>query len=155
MKQADLVGGGVGVLIGAYAMWEAQRMPVDVIMKIGPGFFPTILAASLIIFSLALMANAVRGRSIGKAEPFRWADPGVRRGATMLIAAGLFCVALKPLGFIPTALVFLLTMMLVFGNRKPRALVLAPLLVTAGIWLIFEKLLHLNLPQGVLAPLFN
>ena len=155
MKQADVVGGGVGVLIGSYAIWEAQRMPVDVIMKIGPGFFPTILAALLIVFSLALIANALRGRSIGKAEPFRWSDPGVRRGAVMLVAAALFCLALKPLGFIPISILFLLVMMLVFGNRKPLALLLAPLSVTAGIWVIFEKLLHLNLPQGVLASLLN
>jgi len=58
---------------------------------------------------------------------------------------------LKPLGFIPTAIIFMLAMMLVLGNRKPLALALAPLIVTFGVWAIFEKLLHLNLPQGVLA----
>jgi hypothetical protein len=46
-------------------------------------------------------------------------------------------------------------MMLVFGNRKPLALALGPTLVTAGVWLVFEKLLHLNLPDGVLAAVLN
>jgi len=151
MKQADLVAGGVGVLIGAYAIWEAQRMPTDLIMKIGPGFFPTILAGLLVLFSLILMLNALRGRSKGSIEPLRWSDHGLRRGAVMVLATAVFCVALKPVGFILTAIVFMLVMMLVLGNRKPVALVSAPLIVTAGVWLVFEKLLHLNLPQGLLA----
>lgn len=155
MKQADLVAGGIGTLIGVYAIWEAQKMPPDLIMKIGPGFFPTILAGLLVISSLGLMLNALRGRSRGSAEPFRWSDAGPRRGVTMVLAAVVFCVLLKPLGFILTSLIFLLCMMLVFGNRKPLALALGPALVTAGVWLVFEKLLHLNLPDGVLAAVLN
>lgn len=155
MKQADLGAGGIGVLIGGYAIWEAQRMPEDLIMKIGPGFFPTILASLLVLFSLVLMVNALRGKSKGTAEAFRWSDPGLRRGLTMVVAAFVFCVLLKPLGFIPTAITFLMVMMWVFGNRKPRALLLAPLIVTGSVWLIFEKLLHLNLPQGVLAAILG
>ncbi|MEC5386859.1 tripartite tricarboxylate transporter TctB family protein [Uliginosibacterium sp. H3] len=155
MKQADLISGGVGSLIGIYAIWEAQRMPADVIMKIGPGFFPTILASMLLIFSLLLMLNALRGKSKGEVPPLRWSDPAVRRGLCLLVATAVFCLALKPIGFIPCAIVFLFLMMLVLGNRKPRALLMAPLIVTGGIWLTFEKLLHLELPSGILAPLLG
>lgn len=130
-------------------------MPEDVVMKIGPGFFPTILAVGLILFSLVLIFNALRGGSKGSVEPLRWSDPGVRKGLCLLAAAILFCAVLKPLGFVPTAIAFMLVMMLVLGNRKPVALALAPLVVTFGIWVVFEKFLHLNLPQGVLAPLLS
>jgi putative tricarboxylic transport membrane protein len=155
MKQADLVSGGIGVAIGTYAIWDAQHMPEDVVMKIGPGFFPTILAGGLIIFSVMLIFNALRGRSKGNIERLRLSDPGVRKGLFLLVAAALFCAALKPLGFIPTAVIFMLVMMLVLGNRKPLALTLAPLIVTLGVWAIFEKLLHLNLPAGVLASILG
>lgn len=44
MKKADIVGGLIGILIGLYAIWEGTKMPEDLVMKIGPSFFPNILA---------------------------------------------------------------------------------------------------------------
>lgn len=151
MKRADIVGGCVGILIGAYALWVAQHMPPDVVMKIGPGFFPSILAGILILFSLILILNALLGRSRGEVAPLKLSDPGVRRGLITLAAAFVFCVVLKPLGFIPTSLLFLGVMAFVMGKRTPLALIAPPVIVTLSIWVVFEKLLQLSLPPGVLA----
>ena len=74
MKKADIVGGIIGILIGLYAIWEGRQMPTDHVMKIGPSFFPIILSAILIIFSLILIVNALRGRSIGTVTPTNFAD---------------------------------------------------------------------------------
>ncbi|GHU28605.1 hypothetical protein AGMMS50256_11280 [Betaproteobacteria bacterium] len=153
MKTADIFGGILGILIGIYALWEGRKMPADVVMGIGPSFFPNFLAGFLILFSAVLLINALLGRSKGSVEPFRLSDKGVRRGLITLGAAIVFCIALEPLGFILTSLVFLVFMMLVLGNRRPLALVVAPPLVTLGIWLVFEKLLSLSLPPGILIDL--
>lgn len=150
MKKADIVGGLIGILIGLYAIWEGARMPEDVVMKIGPSFFPNILATLLIVFSAVLIINALLGRSKGEVAPFKLSDKGVQRGLITLVSAILFCVALDPLGFIPTAIIFLAFMMAVMGNRKPVQLVVVPPLVTLTIWLIFEKILNLSMPAGIL-----
>ena len=150
MKVADLVGGLIGVFIGLYAIWEGSNMPTDVVMKIGPSFFPNILAGFLILFSVILIINALRGRSVGKVEALRLSDKGVQRGLVTLAATIIFCAILEPLGFIPSSILFLVFMMLLMGNRKPLQLTIAPLLVTFSIWLIFEKLLNLSMPAGVL-----
>ena len=151
MKKADIVGGLIGILIGLYALWEGSKMPEDVVMKIGPSFFPNILAALLILFSLVLIVNALRGKSKGEVAPLKLSDKGVQRGLITLVSAVLFCVVLDPLGFIPTAIIFLVFMMWVMGNRKPAMLAIAPPLVTLGIWLVFEKALNLSMPAGILA----
>lgn len=153
MKRADISGGCIGILIGLYALWQALHMPADVVMKIGPGFFPGILAGLLILFSLILVINAFAGRSKGELTPLKLSDPGVRRGLITLLATIIFCVLLKPLGFIPTSLAFLVLMAVVMGRRKPLTLIAAPAIITFSIWLIFEKLLQLSLPPGVLAGL--
>jgi putative tricarboxylic transport membrane protein len=151
MKTADIYGGIIGILIGVFAFWEGRKMPADVVMGIGPSFFPNFLAGFLVLFSVALLVNALRGRSKGAVEPLRLADPGVRRGLITLAAAFLFCALLDPLGFILTSEIFLVFMIWVLGKRDALSLVAAPPVVTVATWLLFEKVLHLSLPAGVLA----
>ena len=151
MKIADIFGGALGILIGLFAIWEGTKMPTDVVMKIGPSFFPNILGGLLILFSAILIAKALRGRSKGKVEPYRLSDKGTQRGLITLVAGIVFCVVLDPLGFIPTSIIFLTFMMVVMGKRHPLLLAVTPALITWAVWLIFEKVLSLSLPAGVLA----
>ncbi len=151
MKIADIFGGALGILIGLFAIWEGSKMPTDVVMKIGPSFFPNILGGLLIVFSATLIVNAVRGRSKGKVEPYRLADKGTQRGLITLAAGIVFCAVLDPLGFIPTSIIFLTFMMLVMGKRNPMLIAVTPALVTLAVWLVFEKVLSLSMPAGVLA----
>jgi putative tricarboxylic transport membrane protein len=126
-------------------------MPPDHIMKVGPSFFPNILAGLLIIFSVASIIFALKGKSKGTVDPIRLSDKGVQRGLITLAATIVFCAVLEPLGFIPTAIIFLACMMLLMGNRKPLQLAIAPPLVALSVWLIFEKVLNLPMPAGILA----
>ena len=150
MKVADITGGMFGVLLGLWVLWRSANMPADLVMKIGPGFFPGILAGGLILFSASLIVKAVRGKSKGKLEVRGWNDLGLRRGLITLGAAIAFVAVMEPLGFIPASIVFLTFMMGVMGKRKPLLIALVPTLITVAIWLVFEKLLHLSMPPGVL-----
>ena len=150
MKKADIVGGLIGILIGLYAIWEGTKMPEDLVMKIGPSFFPNIPAGFLILFSAILIVNALRGKSKGEVAPLRIADKGVQRGLITLAAAIVFCVVLDPLGFLFTSIIFLTFMMWIMGNRKPVALTIAPTVITLAVWLVFEKVLNLSMPAGIL-----
>lgn len=221
MKKADICAGIIGIFIGCWVIYTGRSFPADVVMKIGPSFFPDFLAGGLIIFSTTLLIRAVLGHSIGNVEHWHWSDPGVRRGAITLVFAIIFCIIIKPLGFLLTSILFLGLMMIVLDWSKPKAMlwlpittaaaiafinylnyliviiknlsypnfpgllttaistlafllgmacVIAPILllsktkwfkplnnawmtaaITVGIWLIFEKLLNLDLPQGVLS----
>ena len=150
MKTADIVGGLVGMVIGLYAIWEGTKMPPDVVMKIGPSYFPSIMAGLLVLFSVALIINALRGRSKGSLTPLCLSDKGVQRGLITLGAAIVYCATLDPIGFIPVSIIFLAFMAWVLGKRTKGALLFAPLLITISVWLIFEKALHLALPAGLL-----
>ena len=150
MKVADLVGGMVGAAIGLFALWTSWHMPADVVMKIGPGFFPGILSGLLVLFSCVLLVKALRGGEQQAADAPVTTGEGKVRGLLTLVATIAFVAVLEPLGFIPSAIVFLTLMMLVMGKRKPLPILLAPTLVTVGVWLVFEKLLHLSMPPGIL-----
>lgn len=150
MKVADLVGGIAGVSLGLFAFWVSWNMPADVVMKIGPGFFPAILSGLLVLFSGSLIAKALLSRVRASEDTPRITAEGRWRGALTLVATVAFVAVIESLGFIPTAITFLTFMMLVMGKRKPLAILVFPTLVTVGIWLVFEKLLHLSMPPGIL-----
>ena len=86
MRVADIWGGLVGILIGTYVVWEGSNMPPDLVMKIGPSFFPNILAGLLILFSVVLLVNALRGKSKGTLEPLSLSSKGAQRGLATLAA---------------------------------------------------------------------
>jgi putative tricarboxylic transport membrane protein len=150
MKTADIFGSILGILVGIFVFWQGDKMPADVVMKIGPSFFPNFLAGFLILFSGVLLINALLGKSKGSVEPFRLSDKGVHRGLITLGAAIIFCLLFEPFGFIPTSTAFLVFMMFVLGKRTPWTMAVAPLLISVATWLVFEKVLHLSLPPGIL-----
>lgn len=154
MNRANFVSGAIGVAVGGGALWGAADFPPDVVMKIGPAFFPSMLAGLLVAASGVLMAGAAleaAGPAVAEDPPPRlsFADGRVRAAVTVL-AVLAFTLVLGPLGFVPTSVVFLAAMMAMLGLRSPAALLAVPVGVTAAIWLIFEKLLVLSLPAGIL-----
>lgn len=157
MNRANFVSGAIGVAVGGGALWGASDFPPDVVMKIGPAFFPSMLAGLLVAASGVLMAGAALEAPVQapvrdpvQAPPrLGFADGRVRAAVTVL-AVLAFTLVLGPLGFVPTSVLFLAAMMAMLGLRSPAALLAVPVGVTAAIWLIFEKLLVLSLPAGIL-----
>lgn len=156
MKRGDFVAGAIGVAISGGALLMAADFPADVVMKIGPAFFPDMLAGLFLICSVALMVNA----ALAKAGPGAVEDPsqvrglsldnGILRAVVTVFAVIAFVIALRPVGFLITSTVFLAAMMALLGLRKPVLMVVVSLGITAGIYIIFEKLLGLTLPAGIL-----
>lgn len=154
MKTADLIGGSGGVALGAYVLYEGSQMPPDLIMKIGPSFFPDMLAVGLIAFSLLLLVNALRGRTRGSAEPIRFDDPGIRRALVALVAVIVYAAALVPVGYPVVTPVLVAGLMILLGKRDPRQIALVSIATTVGVWFVFAKMLMLSMPMGLLEDLF-
>lgn len=80
-------------------------------------------------------------------------SPAMVRKVLVCLALLLGLAALfETLGFIPSAILFALGMARLFGGRWLPSLVLAVVL-GFGMYLLFDKILDVPLPQGVLAPL--
>lgn len=106
----------------------------------------------------AMVAEVTAGAAVAEGEgadlePVSGADRG---GATGLIPAvttvlGLlgFLVLIHFAGMIVAACIFLVVLMVALGYRKPIQCVLITAGVAAGVWLIFEKFLLIELPRGV------
>jgi len=151
MKVHDIVGGLAGIGISSYVLIRGAKMPVDHIMKLGPSFFPSVLAVVLIGFSAALVLQGALSKKPSDFDPIDFRSFGIWRVLLALLAAVAYAVLLKPLGFIPVTILFILSLMLLLGSRRPLDLVLTPLLATLGVWFVFERLLAISLPLGLLS----
>ena len=70
----------------------------------------------------------------------------VDRFAVLVAALIAFAVAFKPLGFFPSALVFLPVVALALGYRNLLVIALTTLGVVGVVWLLFVRILAVNLP---------
>ena len=52
----DFFGGLMYIVTGAIAIWIARDYPFGSALRMGPGYFPTVLAGMMICFGVAIMA---------------------------------------------------------------------------------------------------
>ena len=130
--------------------WQSTHfsaaLEVDVV---GPGFFPKILA----VFGLVLGILLFFGRSDEEAG----GDAGGARSdlAAMTPVALLlgYVLVLEPVGFPIATLVFLAATFRYLGHPSWKGALLLATMITAAVFFLFNLLLDLRLPLGVLAGL--
>jgi putative tricarboxylic transport membrane protein len=150
MKLNPTLSGLLVLIVGLAIVVHARSFPAATGQSIGPGFFPSLVGAGLILCGLALI---VSGRRRG--EPWIEAAEWMRRPRMifnlLLVFADLvfYAVAVSSLGFFITALVFLSVLMVAFKVPPTRVVPLA-LAVTLIIHYAFYTLLRVPLPWGVL-----
>lgn len=104
LNTKDFWAGLMLVAIGATAMFIARNYPFGTALRMGPGYFPMILGALLILFGLSIMAAGLR-----RAEPI--AGSWSARALVILpLSLALFGLLMDHGGFVPAMLV------LIFGS---------------------------------------
>jgi putative tricarboxylic transport membrane protein len=151
MKVPDIAAGAIGAAIGGYVLIQGARMPPDIIMKIGPAFFPSMLAIGLIAFSAYLAIKGALSKESGGYEKIDFRSFGIWRAVISLGISAVYAVLVKPLGFIPTSMLFIAALMLLLGYRKILGIVLVSIGATAGVYLVFSVLLVISLPVGIMS----
>lgn len=155
MKINDSVSGAALAVLGATILVHVQSFPQMPGQKVGPAMFPGLLAIGLLICAATVIYRGIKDL---RSEPVvTWPGwVGQRRIALgfFLIPAVLvaYIVASERIGFLPSAVAFLLTLFWVFGVRPWVGLVVA-IGGALGIHYVFYKLLKVPLPWGLLSSL--
>lgn len=136
--------GGALIGLGAAMAVIAAGFPTLPIMAFGPGLFPKIVAAGLVLSGIGIAVE----RAPVEAGPAPRAPPIL--GVLGVVAA--FALALDPLGFHVAGTLALAAAIRLFGGGWARALVTAPA-ATILLHLLFYDLLRVPLPWGLLVPL--
>ncbi|MCC5777519.1 tripartite tricarboxylate transporter TctB family protein [Nitratireductor sp. B36] len=150
MRMNDAVTGGVFVLLSALILFAARGFPTLPDQPYGPGTFPTIIAAVMMVCGLALIWSGARSR-----VPLLAVADWMRGAATLHRMAWVpgFVIAYvylsKPIGFPLLVPVLLGAFLTVTTGRPVRAAAIA-VLGTAALWLLFAYILRVPLPLGLL-----
>jgi uncharacterized membrane protein len=108
----DFLAGLIFLLIGAAAMLVARGYPFGSAMRMGPGYFPTVLGGILCLFGLYVMLRGIRSGEPVKGE---W---GWRPLALVTLSIVLFGFVLTRLGLVPALLAMFFAAAL--GGREFR-----------------------------------
>lgn len=142
----DTLGGsifvGLGIFYGTYA-W--RTLPIGESFIMGPGYFPVVLSAGLVLLGLA---TTVRGLSVpesGNGRPIPW------RAVVMLPGSVVaFAVLLRPIGFLPT--VFLCTVIAGLSSRQLAWIRLPVIAAGIAAFCTMVFLYGVGLPVPLLGP---
>jgi putative tricarboxylic transport membrane protein len=141
------------ILAGVYFYATEQLPSLEIGDPLGPKAFPRLLGIGLVITAIVLLVEILRGR---KATPSVTPPKGPSsRGAQLIVAAVvvwtfLYFVVFEPLGYILSTTTYLLVLTGYFNRGKWVANVLTSALFSLVSYLMFVKLLGVNLPPGIL-----
>ena len=162
------------VLTGVYA-WATERLPsLEIGDPLGPKAFPRLLSVGLIITAVILLIEILRERKAAPSKPVappfsrearealdRATAPVVSKPAvpaepsTYHIVAGvvvwtfLYFLVFEPLGYMIATSLYLVVLMAYFHRNKWVSNVLTAVLFSVGSYVMFVKLLGVNLAPGI------
>ena len=137
-------------LVALFALVMSARMEMENAMPPGPGFFPLLVSAALLLVSLALGVRAWRrSPSPLAAAAESPAPPRVRALAATVIALAVYIVAFDRVGFVLSTTALLAFLFGALGRyRWPVALVSA-VVVALVARVVFDTWLQVRLPADV------
>ena len=142
----DVIAGALLAALGVYVVTAASQWTLLEADGPGPGFFPVIYGAGLIIGSLALVIASLRKKNAEAQYPVDWV--GVGQALAVWAVFALMLPVMKYVGFaIAFAALIAFFLQFVF-KRSWKFTILATVLTPIGFLIVFPTLLHVPLPVG-------
>ena len=97
----DFFAGLQYIVLGAVAMWIARDYPFGSALRMGPGYFPSVLGGTMVAFGIAVMLKGVKNNEKIQGN---WS---IRALLVLPLATVVFGVMMEHAGFIPAMLVLI------------------------------------------------
>lgn len=156
---ANLVGSVIFLGIGIWAWFQMANLQEVKDTYAQPSAFPMAMIVGMMVFCVILLIQSVYcllrmkegDPAAEKAESINLLkDRGVQGALIVVALCVAFVLLFKPLGYVLTGALVAFIIMILIGKRSWIQMVLVSLLIPLGMWLIFYKLLSVNIPLGPL-----
>jgi hypothetical protein len=137
----EILAGGVFICFGLAFAAIATSYEIGTTLRMGPGYFPLVLGALLVLLGGIIVAKGVLAGEAERIGVIPWRALGLILGAVLV-----FGLTVRGLGLVPST--FVAALMSAFASR--RTSVVAALLISVGLTvlcvLVFVVALRLRLP---------
>jgi hypothetical protein len=157
VKTPDLWFSGFVLLVAVGYEGMALWMPRGSLKFPGPGYYPMLVGAFLILTSLGCVIQALLTHRSPEATAPAPAASGrkVERTVVLVGLLAAYGLLLKPVGFPVAILLFLLAAIRVFGYRRWPVIIGIALGLTVVSYLTFVTWLKVPLPLGLVGDLLD
>ena len=156
---ANLIGSLIFIAVGVWALIQTYSFQEVKNTYVQAAVFPQIMCVGMLIFAVILLIQSIiklmtMDENDPLAEPAASInfikDKGVLAALFVMLLCVLFVVFFKPLGYVVCGAVLCFVIMVLIGKRNWLQMVLVSILVPLGMWLVFYKVLTVNIPMGPL-----
>ncbi len=156
---ANLIGSLIFIAVGVWALIQTYSFQEVKNTYVQAAVFPQIMCVGMLIFAVILLIQSIiklmtMDENDPLAEPAASInfikDKGVLAALFVMLLCALFVVFFKPLGYVVCGAVLCFIIMVLIGKRNWVQMVLVSILVPLGMWLVFYKVLTVNIPMGPL-----
>ena len=164
---ANLIGSLIFLALGIWAYVTAGSFKEVRNTYVQPAAFSRIMATGLSIFSLMLLIQSVwalthmdkaaetsalmEGPLPEKAPSLNvLKDRGLQGALFVMALCVIYAMLFKPLGYVLDSFLICMIIMFLIGKRNPVQMVLISALVPLAMFIIFYKVLKVNIPMGPL-----
>ncbi len=147
-NRSDAAGSLFLFLLGVGAVIGAIRLKVGSPTEPQPGFFPFLGGLSLIVFSAIIF---LKGRTGQGQKKVVFGDVG--RPALLLVVMIVLVGVLDRLGYVIGTFIASGLILRILNVKSWRVLLLTSLCLSIGTYILFDKLLGIELPVGILVRL--
>jgi hypothetical protein len=121
--------------------------------QLSPRFFPQVILSCIIFLNIIWLYQVIKDPEANVVFKKVSKEKKIRLTKTIIISL-VFGILFNWLGAIPAILLCVLGFFWAWDIRKPVILILFPVGISLGVYLIFYKLLSVRLPMGIFKGLF-
>ena len=153
MDFSNLVGSIIFLAIGIWAWFQTDNFPEVANTYVQASTFPRVMMVVLLIQSIFKLMGTMKPTDpvaveVGTLNPLK--DKGVAAAYLVMLLCVLFAALFKSCGYILCAVGLSMIIMFLIGKRNWVQMVLVSVLVPLLMWLVFYKVLTVNIPLGPL-----
>jgi len=147
-KPGDVIASLFLILIGLGGILGAIKYRLGTLMQPRAGFFPFISGLILIGLSSVLLVQAWQGHSLGTKALGKLGRPAI-----VVLGMVVYVMVFDLVGYLITALMLSAIVLYVLETRPWWVLVGVSLALSVGSYILFDRLLGVTLPRGILEEL--
>jgi putative tricarboxylic transport membrane protein len=149
-NRTDIIGSVLLILVGTGVIVESIRLHIGTPLRPQPGFFPFLGGFLLIGLSVVLLVQGWLGRGKSSLQD-REAYGELLRPLILIVSLGAYTVVLESVGYVLPTIIIAGIILRVLGVKSWKMISLASVGLSVGTYVLFGRVLGIDLPAGCLA----